>query len=147
MKIEDIEKFWDSDSIVDKAHLDDEALKIPQLHNKYQKLFRKAKAELRQLEVEKKKVYSLLYEYWTGGFNTNATALALLQKPIQPKKLLKDAVERNIQQEDSYIDACNAVSEQEDLIDYIVEIVKQINNRSFQIKNSLEFLKWTKGDG
>jgi hypothetical protein len=147
MNIVDIEKMWDVDCIIDKARLDDESLSIPKLHNKYQKLFRQAKTEFRRVEAEKKAVHNILYDYYSGALNSDPDRLAMLQRPPLNKKYTKENIERLISGEHSYVLSVTELAEIEEVIDYLMEVVKQINNRSYHIKNAIQFLAWSRGDG
>ena len=39
MKLEEIQELWSSDCVIDDTELDLESVKIPELHNKYLKIF------------------------------------------------------------------------------------------------------------
>ena len=54
MKLEDIQTFWEKDSQVDRTELGEEALKIPQLHSKYFKIYSQERLTLRKLEADMK---------------------------------------------------------------------------------------------
>ena len=41
MKLEEIQESWSSDSQIDDTELDNESLKIPDLHHKYSRIFLK----------------------------------------------------------------------------------------------------------
>ena len=67
MKIEEIEGEWVKDSKIDIADLGNEALKIPQLHSKYFKMYTKERLRLKSLNFEMKKLRLEKHEFFLLG--------------------------------------------------------------------------------
>lgn len=145
--LETVEKAWDSDCKIDKSQLDEESRKVPELHNKYYKIFRRENNNYRKLLQEKQKCHSLLYDYYSGNYNTNSDMLARLggRSPIT-KKYTKETIERYIQSDDLYTQVISELAEQEELVEFLQVILKQIGTRQFHIRDCLEFLRFSKGD-
>ena len=51
MNIESIFKLWDEDSKIDATQLQYESLKIPQLHNKYYKIYITERVKLKEKQA------------------------------------------------------------------------------------------------
>ena len=66
MNLEEIQKLWSSDCILDDIQLDLESKKIPELHNKYFKIFSDEKLKLVKLESRKKEILKVKWLYYTG---------------------------------------------------------------------------------
>jgi len=66
MKLEDIQKLWTSDCVLDDVQLDVESKRIPELHNKYFKIFSEEKLRLVKFESRKKELSKLKWLYYTG---------------------------------------------------------------------------------
>ena len=59
MKLEDIQELWTSDCVLDDVQLDLESKRIPELHNKYYKIFSDEKLRLVKFESRKKELSRL----------------------------------------------------------------------------------------
>ena len=66
MKLEDIQELWSSDSVIDDTELDAESIKIPEIHNKYLKIFSDEKLRLVRLYSKSKELRRLKWLYYTG---------------------------------------------------------------------------------
>ena len=71
MKLEDIQKLWTSDCVLDDVQLDTESKRIPELHNKYFKIFSDEKLRLVKFESKKKELSKLKWLYYTGKLDKN----------------------------------------------------------------------------
>ncbi|NDG32076.1 hypothetical protein EB118_18620, partial [bacterium] len=66
MKLEDIQLLWDKDSKINPTDLAAESLRVPDLHNKYYKIYTNERLLLSKWELEFKKLYKEKYEYYMG---------------------------------------------------------------------------------
>jgi len=62
MTIEDIMKMWGEDSHIDDKDLDNESLKIPNLHQKYLNIYSKEKRKLSDLKTHWKVLFQQRWE-------------------------------------------------------------------------------------
>jgi hypothetical protein len=143
MKIEDIMSEWDKDCKIDETELGDESTKIPVVHNKYMKIFMVERTQLMRMRAEIKKQKRILTEYYLGELDENE--LKALGREQFYKKLLKNEVDTYIESDGSYVDKVLKMNVQEEKVDYVEGILKSINNRGFQIKNAIDWLKFTNG--
>tara|TARA_Y200000002_G_C22657693_1_gene654246 strand:- start:684 stop:1112 length:429 start_codon:yes stop_codon:yes gene_type:complete len=140
MDLEKLQEQADKDLKLNETELDLESLKTPQLHNKYMKhltnfklLLSKAESDLYILKREK-------WEYYTGKSDASVYA----QKPFN-LKILKQDVDKYL---DSDIDIQRAKHKVEYLqttTDFLDRTIRQISNRTFTIKNAIEWRKFTSG--
>ena len=140
MDLEKLQEQADKDLKLNETELDLESLKTPQLHNKYMKhltnfklLLSKAESDLYILKREK-------WEYYTGKSDASVYA----QKPFN-LKILKQDVDKYL---DSDIDIQRAKHKVEYLqttTDFLDKTIRQISNRTFTIKNAIEWRKFTSG--
>ena len=143
MKIEDIVAQWDKDCKIDETELGTEAAKIPNLHNKYLKLFMAERVVLFKMKAEYRKKKRLLLEYYLGELDRDE--LDQLGRDQFYKKLLKNEVDTYIESDELLIDVTLKVSVQEEKVSYLESIIKSINNRGFQIKSAIDWAKFTMG--
>jgi hypothetical protein len=143
MKIEDIVSEWDKDCKIDETELDREATKIPKLHNKYLKIFMGERVVLFKLKAENKRIRKTLIEYYLGELDREE--LSEINRDQFYKKLLKNEVETYLEADDMYIENTLKVSVQGEKVAYVEAIVKSLNNRHFQIKSAIDWVRFTQG--
>lgn len=143
MKLEEIQNLWEEDAKIDRSQLDGESLKVPLLHHKYYKIFIQEKVKLN----EKKSEYSTLerdkWEYYMGKYDQEL--LEARKWEANPKKILKTDVKIYIDADQDIIKLRREVAFQEEKVLFLAEIIKTINQRTYIIKNAIEFIKWSQG--
>jgi|TARA_B100000959_G_scaffold247836_1_gene274376 hypothetical protein len=140
MDLEKLQELADSDLKINDTELDLESLKTPQLHNKYLKHLSKFKLMLSRAETDLYKTKKSLWEYYTG----KADPEVYKQKPFQ-FKLLRQDVDQYIQADDEYIRAKQKVDYLQATVDFLDRTIRQITNRTFTIKNAIDWRKFTSG--
>ena len=143
MKIEEIMSQWDKDCKIDETELGDESTKIRVIHNKFMKIYMVERTQLFRMRAEVKKHKRILTEYYLGEMDENE--LQALGREQFYKKLLKNEIDTYIESDGLYVDKILKMNVQEEKVDYIEGILKSINNRGFQIKNAIDWLKFTNG--
>lgn len=141
MKIEEIYEQWDSDSVIDKTELAVESLKIPQLHSKYFKMYSNERMHLLKLESELAALKQEKYIYYTQGADEHT----LKKWGPQPIKVLKNEVSHFLEGDQDVINLGLRTSYQKEKINLLDSIIRNLNNRGFQIKNAIDFLKFVNG--
>lgn len=143
MNVEQIVKEWDKDSKIDETELGAESAKIPQVHNKYLKIFMGERIALFKLKAESKKIRRKLLEYYLGELDQEE--LQEIGRQQFFKKLLKNEVDTYIESDDMMIQANLQLGMQEEKVGYLESIIKSINNRGFQIKSAVDWARFTTG--
>ena len=143
MKIEDIVSEWDKDCKMDGTKLGEESTKIPVVHNKYLKIFMGENAQLKRMFAQRSKLKRTLTEYYLGELDQDE--LDELGRDQFYKKILKNEVETYIESDDTFIDLNLKLALQQEKVNYIEAVIKSINNRGFQIKNAIDWLRFTNG--
>lgn len=143
MKVEDIVTEWDKDSKIDETELGNESVKIPNIHNKYLKIFLAERVVLFKLKAERNRLKRKLLEYYLGEMGKEE--LAEIGRDQIYKKILKNEVDVYIDSDDLMVEMTLKVAVQEEKVNYIESIIKSINNRGFQIKNAIDWAKFTMG--
>ena len=140
MDLEKLQELADSDLKINDTELDLESLKTPQLHNKYLKHLSKFKLLLSRAEADLYKTRKSLWEYYTG----KADPEVYKQKPFQ-FKLLRQDVDQYVHADDEYIKAKQKVDYLQTTVDFLDRTIRQITNRTFTIKNAIDWRKFTSG--
>ncbi len=143
MKIEEIEDFWSEDSKIDRTNLDGESLKIPELHNKYYKIYIREKVLLSKKQTELDVLLKDKWELYTGKLDKQT----LQERGWEQFDyvVLKGDIEKYLDADSELIEKKLEVSINREKVQYLQDIISVINNRSFHIKNAIEYLKWTQG--
>ena len=143
MNIESIVKEWDKDCKIDETELGRESTKIPVVHNKYIKIFMGERIAMYKLRAESKRVRKTLIEYYMGELDDDE--LSDLGRDQFFKRLLKNEVDAYIESDELMIETNLKLGLQEEKISYLEAIIRNINNRGFQIKSAIDWARFTTG--
>ena len=140
MDLEKLQEQVDKDLKLNDTELDLESLKTPQLHNTYMKHLTKYKLMLSRAESELHSIKREKWEYYTGKSDASVYA----KKPFN-FKLLRQDVDQYIQSNEDYIKAKQKVDYLNATVDFLDRTIRQITNRTFTIKNAIDWRKFTSG--
>ena len=140
MKLEDIYKEWSVDNLIDKSTLDQASIDIPKLHHKYMQFLSKERMVFRVLQENKKKLVQQLEDYYTGKIDGKDIG----KEPWQLTET-KSSSEKRVETDPSLIEMNLKIFVQEEKVLALKEIISNINQRNFQIKNAIDFLRWSQG--
>ena len=141
MNIDELYNEIERDLKIDDTELDLESIRTPQLHNKYLKIYTTHSLQLKRLQDEYKILYRVKWEYYTG----KASPETYKEKPFDIKVLRSDV--------GIYIDAdtdlqqlSQKVAYTKQITDYLERILREINNRNWTIRNTIEWKKFLHGE-
>lgn len=141
MKLNEILENWKKDCEIQTDRLDLESLNIPSLHHKYLKILSEERINLKKLDVEKKKISQNLWIYYTG----KASPEIYKNKPLTGDLISNTKIKDYIEVDEEYIKITQYIDIINEKIDVLIEIMKEINNRAFKIKNAIEWQKFING--
>ena len=141
MDLEKIQEMWENDSTIDPDNLHDESLKIPQLHSKYYTIYNtitllreKARETYNRVRLER-------HNYYTG----KAPAEVYVQDPFPYKVREKDAIQRYLDADEKLTNIDLKIKYYDTQLKFLEEIIRNISQRTFQIKNAIEWQKFQAG--
>jgi hypothetical protein len=140
MDLEQIQELAEKDLKINDTELDLESLKTPQLHNKYMKHLTKFKLLLTRAEDDLRTIRLFKWEYYTGKSDPQVYQ----QKPFN-LKILKQDVDKYIEADEEIQKATQKVKYLETVVDFLDRTIRQISNRTFTIKNAIDWRKFTSG--
>ena len=143
MNLELIQKMWSHDCIIDRDNLHEESLKIPQLHAKYYELYNNIILLKAKAEQQRKNIRHERFEYYSG----KADPETYIETPFPKKIRDKDTLQKYLDADEKLSGICLKIDYYETLINYLQDILKVIANRTYQIKNAVEFMKFQAGYG
>ena len=143
MNLDKIQEMWQKDSVIDPDNLHDESLKIPQLHSKYYTVYNtvtllreKARTNYNTIRLER-------YNYYTG----KAEPEVYVEEPFPYKVREKDAIQRYMDADEKLIKVDLKIKYYDSTLKFLEEIIRTISNRTYQIKNAIEWHKFQSGFG
>lgn len=143
MKLEEIYAEWNADCIIDKTELGDESIKIPQLHNKYYKVFTSERLLLKKLEADFKQLRLAKHEFYSQGPSKEQIDAGW---QLPPKGLiLKGDLPMYIEADKEIVELSLKIGYQQEKIELLESIIKSFHGRGFQIGKAIEWTKWTGG--
>ena len=141
MDLDKIQDMWRNDSVIDPDNLHDESLKIPQLHSKYYTVYNtitllreKAKDSYNRVRLER-------YNYYTG----KADPAVYEEEPFPYKVREKDAIQRHLEADERLTRLDLKIRYYDATLKFLEEIIRTISNRTFKIKNAIEWHKFQSG--
>ena len=140
MTLEELQESVDRDFKLDDTELDSESIKIPLLHNKYLQHYNKFSLLLKNAELEHKLITREKWEYYTG----KADESVYKEKPFD-LKVLKSDVHIYMDSDDELQRADQKTAYLNQVVKYLEQVLRSINNRTFLIKNAIEWKKFTSG--
>ena len=141
MNLEKIQEMWEKDSQIDPDNLHDESLKIPQLHSKYYTLYNTITLLREKARESYAKVRLERYNYYTG----KATAEVYAEEPFPYKVREKDAIQRHLDADDKMNKIDMKIKYYDVMLKFLEEIIRAVSNRTYQIKNAIEWNKFQAG--
>lgn len=141
--LETIQEMWKKDSKIDVDNLHTESLNIPSLHAKYFDLYNTIYLLKKKAEQQKKNIRHEKYEYFTG----KADPEVYLENPFPKKIRDKETLQGYLDSDEKLSQVVLKIEYYETLLNYIESILKVIQNRTYQIKNAIEFIKFQAGYG
>ena len=141
MDLSELQSEVDRDIKIDDTELDIESIRTPQLHNKYLKYYTKYSLQLRRVRDDYKTLHRVKWEYYTG----KADPSVYQAEPFDLKILKSDIgiyldADKDLQalgQKEAYIHA---------IVTYLEKILREINNRNWTIRNTIEWKKFIHGE-
>ena len=141
INLDKIQSMWQEDCKIDIDNMHEESIKVPQLHSKYHEILNNLILLRTKAQKIQKSVRHERYEYYSG----KADPEVYEREPFPKKVRDKDALIRYMDADERVSDANLKVEYYDVMINYTESILKQISNRTYQIKNSIEWHKFQAG--
>ena len=141
--LDTIQKMWEQDSKIDPDNLHTESLNIPILHSKYFEIYNTIILLKKKAEQQKKNIRHQKYEYFTGKADPDV----YLENPFPKKVRDKETLQGYLDSDEKLSQSSLKVDYYETMLIYVDSILKMISNRTYQIKNAIEFMRFTAGLG
>lgn len=140
MTLDDIQNLWQEDCIIDPDNLHLESIKVPSLHSKYYNIYNNIFL-LKKMEDDKfKQVRFNKWQYYTGKVPADDATSERCDH-----KVMKQDVDKYLDSDADLRKLIAKIDYYQTVLNYLDSILKTIKDRTYQIKNAIEFQKFTHG--
>jgi hypothetical protein len=142
MTLEQLIQDWQTDAKIDQTEPGNELLKNPNLHSKYSEQLARHSLALKGAKQRYSSVYRIRSDYYNGRMSREE----LEKNGLPPFQfVLKGDVK-------TYLDADPALHElekkmfvHEEAITFLTSVIKAINNRSYDLRGYIDWVKYIQG--
>ena len=143
INLDTIQEMWTKDSKIDIDNLHTESLNIPILHAKYFDLYNTIVLLRKKAEQQRKNIRHERYEYYGG----KADPEVYVKDPFPKKIRDKDTMQKYLDADERLSGVSLKIDYYDTMLVYIESILKQVSNRTYHIKNAIEFMRFNAGLG
>jgi hypothetical protein len=141
--LETLQNMWASDAKIDPDNLHTESLNIPVLHSKYYDIYNNLMLLRKKAEQQRKNIRHERYEYFSGKSDPEV----YIENPFPKKIRDKETMQKYLDADTKLSGISLKIEYYSVMLSFIEEILKQITNRTYQIKNSIDYMRFTSGAG
>jgi len=143
MTLDDYLNEWRADADLDLSALDEAARNVPLLHAKWWKYYSHERLRYRKIDSDYKLLYRQKWEYFLGKMD-DADRERLGWEPL-PLKILSQNVAVYMEGDPDIQDLLKKKAYLEELLKFIEDVLKQIHQRNYHVKNCIDFLRFKNG--
>lgn len=144
MKLTELQDMWSEDCKINEMNLGQESVKTPNLHAKYLNLLSSTKLNLRKAESDYLNCRRKKYKYYRGEM-TQAELEEEGWGQWQGNKPLKNEMDEFLQIDNDLIKYIDKVEYFKTVLYQLEQIIRSLNSRTWDIKNAIEWSKFTNG--
>jgi len=141
--LDKLQEMWEKDSKINPDELHTESLNIPSLHAKYFELYNTIFLLRKKAEQQRKNIRHERYEYFSGKSDPDV----YIENPFPKKIRDKDTMTKYLDADEKLSTSNLKIDYYDTMLVYIESILKVIQNRTFQIKNAIEYMRFQSGMG
>jgi len=146
MRIEDILEMWKDDSEIDDLNLDEESRKSANLHSKYLEILSVTRLQLKRKEMEFQTLLKDKWLHYNGKMpREDIDARGWDYDPLNGLKVLKGDMNKFYDSDPDIQKAQAQIDYTKEMVSVLEEIMGNIRWRHQNIKNSIEWKKFTAG--
>lgn len=144
MKLSELQEMWVEDCKIDETNLGKESARVPMLHAKYINFLSSTRLNLRKAESDYFNCRRKKYRYYRGEMSRDELETeGWIQ--WQGAKPLKNEIDEFLQGDADLILLQDKVEYFKTVLYQLEQIIRSINSRTWDIKSSIEWTKFTNG--
>lgn len=144
MKLSDLQDSWKEDCKINEMNLGQESVRTPNLHAKYLNFLSSTRLNLRKAESDYYNCRRKKYRYYRGEM-TQAELDEEGWDQWQGNKPLKNEMDEYLQVDHDLIAYQDKVEYFKTVLYQLEQIIRSLNSRTWDIKNAIEWNKFTNG--
>ena len=144
MKLSEIQDMWTKDAKINELDLGKSSIQIAELHAKYLNILSNTKLQLRKCEADYLRLRRTKFRYYRGEM-TREELEELGWNQFQGLKPLKNEVEDIVNCDEDVIRCVDKVEYMKAMLYQLEQIIRSLNGRGWEIKNAIEWTKFTNG--
>jgi len=143
MNLSDYRSMAQDDLLIDETQLDTESSRTPQIHSKYLNFLMDEKLKLAKIQSDFKIMKKKKWLYYTGKISEEE----LREENWEPFELtvLKTDIDKFLEADDHLQLISSKIKYAEIVVEYLESVIKIINNRQWNIRSVIDWLKFTNG--
>jgi Recombination, repair and ssDNA binding protein UvsY len=142
--INKLAEMWIEDVEIDETEPGRELIKIPKLHAKYLRILTHHSLTVKKLSSDYNTRRRIKWEYYNGDLN-NPNDLEHYKLPPMEKKILRADINTYLDSDQELNDILLKKVYHEEIVDFCKSVVRELNNRTYQLRASIEWAKFTGG--
>lgn len=144
MKLSSLQEMWAEDCKIDETNLGKESARVPLLHAKYINFLSSTRLNLRKAESDYFNCRRKKYRYYRGEMSRDELESEGWSQ-WQGTKPLKNEIDEFLQGDADLITLQDKVEYFKTVLYQLEQIIRSINSRTWDIKSSIEWVRFTNG--
>ena len=144
MKLNDLQDMWIEDCKIDQTNLGRAAARVPELHAKYLKLLTTVRLQFRKADTDYLRLRKLKNRYYRGEMTREELTEQGWEQYLNNRPL-RNEMDDFIQTDEDMIIMVDKTEYLKTVIYHLEQIIKSINSRTWDIKSSIDWAKFTNG--
>jgi hypothetical protein len=146
VKIDALMEEWSKDCKIDNTEPGEELIRIPILHGKYINIMTHHSLLAKKIAFEYNEKRMIKTEYYSGNLNNPEDLAKYGLEPFQ-YRVTKQKVSEYIETDKELISILMRKIAHEEIVEYCKSILKELQNRTWQLRTYIDYLKYTSGHG
>lgn len=144
MKLTELQEMWAEDCSINEMNLGQESVRTPNLHAKYLNYLSSTRLNLRKTESDYYNMRRKKYKYYRGEMSRQELEDENWEQ-WQGNKPLKNEMDEFLQVDQDLILLQDKVEYFKTVMYQLEQIIRSLNSRTWDIKNAIEWNKFTNG--
>lgn len=144
MKLEELHDMWEKDSPINVTGLMDAAAGVASLHAKYMRLMTETRLRHRKAENDYASMRRMKYRYYRGEL-TKEELEQMGWNQWRGNRLLKTDMEEFLEGDSDLGKLKDRMEYHKTCLLFLEQVIKSINSRTWDIRNLIEWTKFTQG--
>lgn len=141
-QVDELLEMWRQDCDIDRTEPDKELLNIPKLHSKYLNILSRHRLLSKDAQFKYNKMKKIKWEYYTGKLDDDQ----LKKYGWEPFPfILKSDISTYLDSDDDLNKHLVNQAVHEEIIELCTSILKELNSRTFQLRDYINWQKFIQG--